>query len=83
MKKNLLHAKVVGENSVFPWKLGDILSIGECSEIGRRVYEIQIEGEWFIFQLLDTNFSKNEIFVKIFLTNNQSSGIVVFELIYD
>ena len=83
MNKKLNKLIVVGANRVFPWELKQELQVGSIMGVGANVYDIEIDGKPFVFQLQETILSKYGFFIKIFLTSNESSGIVVFEPIYE
>jgi hypothetical protein len=83
MNKKLNKLIVVGANHVFPWELKQELQVGFLERVGANLYDIEIDGQTFIFQLQETILSKDGFLMKIFLTNNERSGTVVFEPIYE
>ena len=83
MNKKLNKLIVVGANRVFPWEVKQELQVGFLDRVGPNVYDVEIDGQTFIFELQETILSKYGFFIKIFLTNNESSGTVVFEPVYE
>ncbi len=83
MNKKLNKLIVVGANHVFPWELKQELQVGSLEKVGANLYEVEINEQSFVFQLQETILGKDGFLIKIFLTNNESSGIVVFEPIYE
>jgi hypothetical protein len=83
MNKKLNKLIVVGANRVFPWELKQELQVGSLEKVGVNLYEVEINQQPFVFQLQETILGKDGFLIKIFLTNNEHSGTVVFEPIYE
>jgi hypothetical protein len=83
MNKKLNKLIVVGANRVFPWELKQELQVDSIMGVGANVYDIEIDGKPFVFQLQETILAKESFLIKIFLTDTENSGTVVFEPIYE
>ena len=83
MNKKLNKLIVVGANHAFPWELKQELQVGSIEGVGVNVYDIEIDGQPFVFQLQETILGKDVFLIKIFLTNNELSGTLIFEPIYE
>jgi hypothetical protein len=73
---------VIGANKVFPWEINQELTLGKLDKYADGKYEAEINGQIFYFHIIETFLSKDFILLKVFLTNNKSSGIVVFKPIF-
>lgn len=75
--------KLIGENTIFPWKLGDYLNLKEISFLEEKMHRLIVDGTMYIMEINKFGVNNNSIFIEGFLTDNTNVGIIAFELDYE
>lgn len=74
---------VIGENNLFPWKLGDEPVCEEFEPLPENLHKLILDKVKYVIQINSTKFHNNEAFIEGFITNNFDTGIVAFKLTYE
>jgi hypothetical protein len=74
---------VIGENSLFPWKLGDEPVCEEFEPLPENLHKLILDKIKYVIQINSAKFHNNEAFIECFITNNFDTGTVAFKLTYE
>lgn len=75
--------KLIGENTIFPWKLGDHLNLQEISFLEEKMHRLLVDDTMYVMEIHKFGINGNSIFIEGFLTDNAKVGIIAFELSYE
>jgi hypothetical protein len=75
--------KIIGENELFPWRLGDEIFAQEITHLEDRLHRIVIDDTLYIMELGKWGINGRNIFVKGFITDNKTTGTIAFEIVYE
>jgi hypothetical protein len=74
---------VIGENELFPWKLGDTPVCEEFEPLPENLHKLVLDKTKYIIQINSSKFHGNEAFIECYITNNFDTGVVAFKLTYE
>lgn len=74
---------VIGENKLFPWKLGDEPTCEGFEPLPENLHKIVLDNVKYIAQINSAKIHGNEIFIECYITNNFDTGRVAFKLTYE
>lgn len=74
---------IIGENHLFPWKLGDEPICEQFEPMPEKLHKIVLDKVQYIMQINSTQIHGNEIFIDCYVTNNFDTGRVAFKLTYE
>jgi hypothetical protein len=74
---------VIGENKLFPWKLGDQPVCEAFEPLPENLHKIVLDKVKYIAQINSAKIHGNEIFIECYMTNNFDTGRIAFKLTYE
>jgi hypothetical protein len=74
---------VIGENSLFPWKLGDEPVCERFEPLPEKLHELFLDKVKYVIQINEVKFRGREVLIKCYITDNVNTGSVAFKLTYE
>lgn len=81
--KPLPKLKLIGENKIFPWKLGEYVNLQSISCLEDKVHKVVIDDTMYVMEISKFGINMPSIFFEGFLTDNKKVGLIAFELTYE